>query len=82
MDSGGSQVRCGLAVTKASHVLGCVSKSAASSQRIVFLSLYSAVVKSHLKYYIWCSVVHEKNNILPQVQERIAKMIRGLEHMT
>lgn len=44
--------QCALVVWKTKGVLGCIKSSAASSVREAILSLYSALLRSHLQYSV------------------------------
>jgi len=73
--------QCVLTAQKASRILGCIKSSVASRLREVILPLYSALVRTHLESYIWLwSRQHRKD--LEQVQRRITKMIKGMEHLS
>ena len=44
--------QCDCKAKMTNRVLGCIKKSMASRSREVILPLYSALVRSHLEYYV------------------------------
>jgi len=61
--------QCTLDAKKANGILGCIRKSVASRLKEVFLPLYLALVRPHLR-------------LLERVQWRAMRMMRGLEHLS
>lgn len=71
---------CTLAAKKANHIVGCISKRIAIRLRKVILPLYLALLRLHLKTYVWFGTPQYKKDvsILGQVEEKAIKMVMGM----
>ncbi|KAK4816685.1 hypothetical protein QYF61_019921 [Mycteria americana] len=74
---------CPLAAKAAISIPGCISKAAASGPREVILPLNSALVGLNQEYcaQLWAPQCRKNIDQLEQVQQRIGKISRGLEHV-
>ncbi|PKU33807.1 hypothetical protein llap_15889 [Limosa lapponica baueri] len=60
-----------LTAQKASHILGCITRSVASRSREVILPLYSAVMRPHLEYCVqlWSNQHTKDTDVFEQVHK-------------
>ena len=72
-----------LTAQKANHILGCIKRSITSRSGEVILPISCALLRPHLEYWVqfWDSQQKMDMELLEQVQRRITKMIRGLDHL-
>ena len=75
--------QCELTAQKANYILDCIKRSMAISSREVILFFYSALVRSHLEYFVqlWSSQHRNDMDLLKQIQRRASKMIKRMEHV-
>ena len=80
----GISQQCVLATQVASSILGCIKRWVASREREGAVPLCSALVRPYAENCIqtW-GPQHKKDvELLQQVQTRLTKMFRGLEHLS
>ncbi|KAJ7398793.1 hypothetical protein BTVI_121074 [Pitangus sulphuratus] len=77
-------LQCALTAQKAKHILGCIQSSVGSRSREVIQLLCSALRRPRLEFCIqlW-GLQHRKDiDLLEQVQRRVTKRVRGMEHLS
>ena len=76
--------QCALAAQKANSILSYIQSSMADKSREEILSLYSALLRSHLEscVQLWSPQQKKVMELLEPVQRRATKMVRGQEHLS
>jgi len=76
--------QCALAAQKANCILGCIESSMVSRSREVIPPLYSVPVRPHLEFCVqlWSPQHRKDTDLLEQVQRRVTKMMRVMEHLS
>ncbi|KAJ7420089.1 hypothetical protein WISP_50318 [Willisornis vidua] len=76
--------QCVLTAPRASCTLGNIKRIMASRSREVILPLYSIIVRPCLEYFnrLWDPQYKKDVDEMEQLQRRVMKMLRGLEHLS
>ena len=75
--------QCALAAWKANGILGSIRREVANRGWEVIVSLYSAILRPHLKHCVqdWGLQDRKDMEFLERIQRRATKMIQGLKHL-
>jgi ribonucleases P/MRP protein subunit RPP40 len=75
---------CQKAATRASSVLGQMSRAVTYRDRVTWIKLYKQYVRPHLEYCVqaWSPWLEQDKKVLEKVQERAVKMVSGLQGNT
>ncbi len=74
-------VQCQKAASRASSVLGQMSRAVSYRDRVTWIKLYKQYVRPHLEYCVqaWSPWLEQDKKILEKVQEKAVKMVSGLQ---
>ena len=74
--------QCQKATAKAMSVLGMIKRSFSSTNKELFLVLYSVFIRLHLEYCIqvWAPYFQKDIKTLEKVQQRATKLVRSIRN--
>ena len=75
--------QCRIAASKGNQVLGMIRRNITYKENSSIVSLYKAIVKTHLEYCIqaWNPYIRKYIEMLQKIQRRATKLIRGLRDL-